>query len=48
MPALRAGQHTLVVVTGNAGDGKTAFLESFENQAREFGAVFGPQRPRRQ
>ncbi|QMU75724.1 protein kinase [Streptacidiphilus sp. PB12-B1b] len=45
VPALRAAEHTLVVVTGNAGDGKTAFLESFENQAREFGAVFGPQRP---
>lgn len=45
VPALRAGLHSLVVVTGNAGDGKTAFLESFENQAREFGAAFGPQRP---
>ena len=45
VPALRVGQHALVVVTGNAGDGKTAFLESFEHQAREFGAVFERQRP---
>ncbi|CDR06538.1 methylation-associated defense system protein kinase MAD6 [Streptomyces iranensis] len=44
-PALREGRHALVVVTGNAGDGKTAFLESFERQARELGAEFGPQRP---
>lgn len=45
VPALREGRHALVVVTGNAGDGKTAFLESFERQARELGAAFGPQRP---
>ncbi|MBO1414017.1 serine/threonine protein kinase [Streptomyces sp. FH025] len=44
VPALRAGRHALVVVTGNAGDGKTAFLESFERQARELGAEFGPSR----
>jgi serine/threonine protein kinase len=44
VPALRQGKHALVVVTGNAGDGKTAFLESFERQARELGAVFGPRR----
>ncbi|MGK5627256.1 methylation-associated defense system protein kinase MAD6 [Streptomyces sp. URMC 123] len=45
VPALRAGRHALVVVTGNAGDGKTAFLESFERQARDLGAEFGPARP---
>lgn len=44
VPALREGRHALVVVTGNAGDGKTAFLESFERQARELGAEFGPSR----
>ncbi|GHI94129.1 methylation-associated defense system protein kinase MAD6 [Streptomyces olivaceus] len=44
VPALREGRHALVVVTGNAGDGKTAFLERFERQARELGAEFGPRR----
>ncbi|MDQ1015772.1 methylation-associated defense system protein kinase MAD6 [Streptomyces afghaniensis] len=41
VPALRAGRHALVIVTGNAGDGKTAFLESFEAQARRLGGQFG-------
>ncbi|MCX4488866.1 protein kinase [Streptomyces anulatus] len=45
LPALRDGKHALVVVTGNAGDGKTAFLERFEQQARDAGAIFGPPRP---
>jgi hypothetical protein len=44
VPALRAGKHALVVVTGNAGDGKTAFLESFEVQARKFGGQFESER----
>ncbi|KIH97637.1 hypothetical protein LP52_18200 [Streptomonospora alba] len=34
-PAVFAGQHRLVVVTGNAGDGKTAFLEHLVSTARE-------------
>lgn len=44
VPALTAGRHPLVVVTGNAGDGKTAFLERFEAQAQELGARFQPWR----
>ncbi|MEV0701817.1 protein kinase [Saccharopolyspora sp. NPDC050389] len=44
VPALTAGRHALVIVTGNAGDGKTAFLERFEAQARDLGAKFGPDR----
>ncbi|MGW4916252.1 methylation-associated defense system protein kinase MAD6 [Streptomyces albidoflavus] len=44
IPALRVGKHALVIVTGNAGDGKTAFLESFEAQARKLDAQFGPDR----
>ncbi|APC34353.1 protein kinase [Nocardiopsis dassonvillei] len=45
VPALREGKHALVVITGNAGDGKTAFLEHFERKARDLGAEFGPARP---
>lgn len=44
VPALRRGEHALVIVTGNAGDGKTAFLERFERHARDLGADFGPRR----
>ncbi|NDZ59333.1 protein kinase [Streptomyces anulatus] len=45
VPALRQGRHALVVVTGNAGDGKTAFLESVERHARDLGAEFESARP---
>ncbi|MGI5206150.1 methylation-associated defense system protein kinase MAD6 [Spirillospora sp. CA-108201] len=45
VPALRRGEHALVIVTGNAGDGKTAFLERFERLAQDQGADFGPSRP---
>jgi serine/threonine protein kinase len=44
IPALRQGEHALVIVTGNAGDGKTAFLERFERGAMRRGAAFGPRR----
>lgn len=33
------GQHKLVIVTGNAGDGKTAFIQQVETAARHHGAV---------
>lgn len=39
-PSVLAGKHSLVIVTGNAGDGKTAFLENLAATARELGAVF--------
>ncbi|GAA2406345.1 protein kinase [Actinomadura vinacea] len=45
VPALRAGRHALVIITGNAGDGKTAFLENFERRALDLGAEFGAARP---
>ena len=34
------GKKKLVVLTGNAGDGKTAFIQLIENSARKQGAVF--------
>lgn len=43
-PALIAGRHALVIVTGNAGDGKTAFLQRFEAKALDNGAQFTAQR----
>jgi len=39
-----AGAHSLVIVTGNAGDGKTAFLESLADTARKRGATFNSER----
>ncbi|WP_063010673.1 methylation-associated defense system protein kinase MAD6 [Nocardia nova] len=40
-----AGTYRLVIITGNAGDGKTAFLEELTARAiREFGGKRGPQR----
>lgn len=35
MPDVIAGKFKLVLITGNAGDGKTAFLQQLEAQARE-------------
>ncbi|MET7283307.1 protein kinase [Kribbella sp. NPDC005582] len=43
-PSVLAGAHSLVIVTGNAGDGKTAFLENLAATARERGAVFTSER----
>lgn len=43
-PGVLAGRHSLVIVTGNAGDGKTAFLESLAATARERGATFTSER----
>ena len=39
LPAVRDGAYRLVIVTGNAGDGKTAFLQQFEAAARRDGAA---------
>ncbi|MEU6306965.1 methylation-associated defense system protein kinase MAD6 [Streptomyces chartreusis] len=39
-----AGNHRLVVITGNAGDGKTAFLEQLAVEAVKRGAVPGEKR----
>lgn len=39
-PALLRGDFRLVVISGNAGDGKTAFIQQFENEAEHFGAQF--------
>ncbi len=41
-PAALRGDFCLVLITGNAGDGKTAFLERFERRARKNGAEFDP------
>lgn len=38
LPAVLAGELSLVLITGNAGDGKTAFLQRFEELARARGA----------
>lgn len=41
-PAVLAGQFRLVIITGNAGDGKTAFIQTVEHSARAGGASFKP------
>ncbi|MBM3224643.1 MAG: protein kinase, partial [Candidatus Tectomicrobia bacterium] len=38
VPAVFAGEFRLVIISGNAGDGKTAFLQKFEARAVEAGA----------
>ncbi|HNV68891.1 MAG TPA: protein kinase [Candidatus Ozemobacteraceae bacterium] len=38
-PAVLAGQFDLVIITGNAGDGKTAFLQQMEDLARHKGGT---------
>ncbi len=39
-PTVLKGEFRLVVITGNAGDGKTAFLQQLEEQARDQQATF--------
>jgi len=41
-PAVLRGDLRLVVITGNAGDGKTAFLQRLERQAADIQADFDP------
>ncbi|MFF8442222.1 protein kinase [Streptomyces californicus] len=43
-PDVLKGSLRLVVITGNAGDGKTAFLEHLADEARRRGADFGESR----
>ncbi|WP_371546394.1 protein kinase [Streptomyces sp. NBC_00554] len=43
-PDVLAGRHRLVLITGNAGDGKTAFLQHLADEARRRGARFGQAR----
>ena len=42
IPASLDGEFRLVIITGNAGDGKTAFLQRLEQQARSEGATVTP------
>ena len=39
-PAVLTGEFRLVVITGNAGDGKTAFLQRLEKRAEDQQAIF--------
>jgi serine/threonine protein kinase len=41
-PSILQGDFRLVVITGNAGDGKTAFLQTIENNARRRGESVTP------
>jgi len=38
-PEILARKHRLIVITGNAGDGKTAFLQRLEHEAERQGAI---------
>ncbi len=38
-PAILDGKYRLVILTGNAGDGKTAFIQTIEKEAEQRGAV---------
>lgn len=42
VPAIVAGEYRLVIVTGNAGDGKTAFLQQVEEHVRRLGTAVTP------
>lgn len=39
IPSLLAGDHRLVIISGNAGDGKTAFIQQFESVLEGKGAT---------
>jgi serine/threonine protein kinase len=39
-PAILSGEYRLVIISGNAGDGKTAFLQQLESRVRNDGATF--------
>ncbi|XZE45219.1 methylation-associated defense system protein kinase MAD6 [Pirellulaceae bacterium SH467] len=41
-PTIFAGELGLVLITGNAGDGKTAYLQKLEGHAKSRGAIFDP------
>ncbi len=41
-PAVLGGEFRLIIISGNAGDGKTAFLQTIENDARKRGEVVTP------
>ena len=38
-PAILNGQYRLVIITGNAGDGKTAFIQSLEKAVEDSGGI---------
>lgn len=42
LPSVLAGEFSLVVISGNAGDGKTAFLQKLERAAKDEQAVVTP------
>lgn len=42
IPSVLAGEFSLVVMSGNAGDGKTAFLQKLEREAKDEQAIVTP------
>lgn len=42
LPSVLAGEFSLVVISGNAGDGKTAFLQKLERAAKDENAIVTP------
>lgn len=45
LPSVLAGELSLVIISGNAGDGKTAFLQKLERRAEAEGAPFNGSLP---
>jgi serine/threonine protein kinase len=45
VPSVLAGEFRLVIISGNAGDGKTAFLQKLEGRAEAEGAAMDRSRP---